>query len=143
MTADHMKTLFLDFDGVLHPTTVSEDQLFCRMPLLAEALRFSDVNIVVSSSWRNHHSYNELLALFPEQLRGAVVGVTGEPYVGGWPRYQEILNSCKANGVRDWRALDDALLEFPKDCKELILCNPNTGIDAKQVDALKQWLTNH
>ncbi len=134
------KTIFLDFDGVLHPTTVGEGQLFCRMPLLEEALRGADVDIVISSSWRHHHSYIELLEPFREHLRKMVVGVTGESFIGRFPRYQEIVNFCRANRIRDWRALDDSYLEFPKDCKELILCNPNTGIDVKQLTILKHWL---
>ncbi len=138
-----MKTIFLDFDGVLHPTTVDDDQMFCRVPLLTRALCGTDVEIVISSSWRHHHSYNELLEPFPEHLRKLVVGVTGEPFVGKWSRYQELLNYCKVNRVRDWRALDDSFLEFPEDCKELILCNPNTGIDSKQLTALKNWLMDH
>ena len=45
-----MKTIFLDFDGVLHPTTVSKDLLFCRMPLLADATKGAEPAIVISSS---------------------------------------------------------------------------------------------
>jgi hypothetical protein len=133
-----VKTLFLDFDGVLHPT--SGGQPFSRLPLLEAALSGYECDIVISSSWRHHHSLQELVEHFPATLRRSVVGTTGPPYIGKWPRYQEILNYCQANGVRDWVALDDSFLEFPSPCKELILCNPNTGIDAKQLTALKQWL---
>ncbi|MCF8169284.1 MAG: hypothetical protein K9K38_05530 [Rhodoferax sp.] len=135
-----MKTIFLDFDGVLHPTTVGADQMFCRMPLLPQTFRGTDVDIVKSSSWLHHHSIVELRSFFPEQRRRAVVGVTGEPFIGKWPRYQEILNYCNVNGIRDWRALDDSFLEFPKDSKDLILCNPNTGGSETQVNMIKRWL---
>ena len=135
-----MKTLMVDFDGVLHPT--SGGQFFSRLPLLEDALSGYECDIVISSSWRYHHSLQEWVERFPETLRRSVVGTTGPPHIGKWPRYQEILNYCKANGVSDWRALDDSFLEFPSPCKELILCNPNTGIDAKQLTALKQWLVH-
>ena len=133
-----MKTLMVDFDGVLHPTSGGE--FFSRLPLLETALSGYECEIVISSSWRHHHSLQELVEHFPASLRRSVVGVTGPPHIGKWPRHQEILNYCKANGERDWRALDDSFLEFPSPCKELILCNPNTGIDTKQLIVLKQWL---
>ena len=133
-----MKTLMVDFDGVLHPT--SGGQFFSRLTVLETALSGHECDIVISSSWRHHHSFQDLVKHFPDSLRRSVVGTTGPPHVGKLPRYQEILNYCQANGVRDWRALDDSFLEFPSPCKELILCNPNTGIDAKQLAALKQWL---
>ena len=136
----NLKTIFVDFDGVLHPT--SGVQFFSRLPLLETALSGYECDIVISSSWRHHHSLQDLLEHFPASLRRSVVGTTGPPHVGKLPRYQEILNYCQANGVRDWRALDDSFLEFPSPCKKLILCNPNTGIDTKQLIALKHWLTH-
>lgn len=136
-----VKTLLLDFDGVLHPTSATQVQLLCRLPLLEQALHGHTCEIVISSSWRHHHSFEELLQMFPAPLRGRVVAATGEPHIGKWPRYQEILNYCRLNGVRDWVALDDSFLEFPKPCKELILCNPNTGIADPQLAQLKLWLS--
>jgi hypothetical protein len=47
--------LYLDIDGVLHPTTVKD--LFCRMHLLEEALIGKDSQIIISSSWRFHHPF--------------------------------------------------------------------------------------
>jgi hypothetical protein len=60
--------LYLDFDGVLHPTTGKD--LFCRMHLLEKALTCKDCQIIISSSWRFHHPFEYLLGLFPESLRG-------------------------------------------------------------------------
>jgi hypothetical protein len=45
-------TLFLDFDGVLHPNHAQDHQLFVWAPLLADALEGCQVDIVISSSWR-------------------------------------------------------------------------------------------
>jgi hypothetical protein len=135
-----MKTLMIDFDGVLHPT--SGGPLFSRLSFLESGLLNFDCDIVISSSWRHHFSLQELLARFPETLRRSFVGTTGAPHVGKLPRYQECLNYCQANGVSDWRALDDSFLEFPSPCKQLILCDPNTGIDARQLAELKNWLMN-
>ena len=59
--------LYVNFDGVLHPTTGKD--LFCRMHLLEEALIGKDCQIIISSSCRFHHPFQYLLGLFPESLR--------------------------------------------------------------------------
>lgn len=133
------KYLYLDFDGVLHPTSGATP--FCRMPLLEAALAHMPCHIVISSSWRFHQPYDSLQSLFPTSLRHKLVGTTGEPFVGRWPRHSEILidvGKRHAHGV--WRAIDDSWLEFPKDCEELIRCNPNTGIGDREVGELTSWL---
>ena len=40
----------------------------------------------------------------------------------------------------DWRALDDARLEFPSPCPELIACDPRRGFRPDQAVALRTWL---
>ena len=132
--------LYLDFDGVLHPTTGND--LFCRMHLLEKALIGKDCQIIISSSWRFHQPFTYLLGLFPESLRGQVAGVTGDAFVGRWPRHSEILIDASNRGAQGrWRALDDSWIEFPKDCPELIRCNPNSGMGSKESAELASWLT--
>ena len=131
------KLLYLDFDGVLHPTTGKD--LFCRMHLLEEALIDKDCQIIISSSWRFHHPFEYLQSLFPESLRGQVAGVTGDAVVGRWPRHSEILIDVSKRAGR-WRALDDSWIEFPKDISELIRCNPNSGMGSKESDELASCL---
>ena len=131
--------LYLDFDGVLHPS--SGGDLFCRMHLLEEALTGKDCQIIISSSWRFHDPFEYLRGLFPESLRGQVVGVTGDAFVGRWPRYSEILKDVSKRYCQGrWRALDDSWLEFPMNCPELIRCNPNTGMSIKQSGEITSWL---
>ena len=81
--------LYVDFDGVLHPSTGKD--LFCRMHLLEGALIGKDCQIIISTSWRFHHPFKYLQSLFPESLLGQVAGVTGDAFVGRWPRHSEIL----------------------------------------------------
>ena len=132
------KLLYIDFDGVLHPTTGKD--LFCSMHLLEEALIGKDCQIIISSSWRFHHPFEYLLGLFPESLIRQVAGVTGDAFVGRWPRYSEILIDVSKRAAQGrWRALDDSWIEFPKDCPELIRCNPNVGMGSKESDELKRW----
>ena len=55
-----MKLLFLDFDGVLHPSSPGKEPLFLKASLLSMALYDIDVPIIISSSWRFTHSMKEL-----------------------------------------------------------------------------------
>ena len=134
------KLLFLDFDGVLHPTHFAGEDPFNRAHLLEESLAGSDLGIVISSSWRFTHSLEKLQKLLPGSISNLIVGVTGNPVIGKHPRYQEIQNFLQTHGVSSWRALDDSYWEFPSPCPELIRCNPNTGISEKQIQELRQWM---
>jgi hypothetical protein len=131
------RLLYLDFDGVLHPTTGKD--LFSRMHLLEEALIGKDCQIIISSSWRFHHPFEYLQSLLPESLRGQVAGVTGGAFVGRWPRHSEILIDVSKLSGR-WRALDGSWIEFPKGCPALIRCNPNSGMGSKDSAERRSWL---
>jgi len=134
------KIIFLDFDGVLHKTTSSEDQLFNKLDLLAEVMQTNPCSIVVSSSWRFHHDISKLKE-YLRPISKLIIGTTGEPFIGKFPRYNEIKEYVLKNSpLANWRALDDSFLEFPKDCIELILCNGKTGLTEKEAITLSYWL---
>ena len=128
------KVVYLDFDGVLHPSSPVMDGLFSRSYLLEPLFENSDASIVISSSWRFTHSLEQLQAKLPSHLAQRVIGITGDAVIGKHARYQEIMNHVRQlePGTR-WCALDDSYWEFPTSCKELIRCNPNTGIGVKEV----------
>ena len=135
------KILFLDFDGVLHPSLAAADQYFCRMPLLEQALGSGFCEIVISSSWRFHHSFDKLRGQFPDSIKGLVVGRTGEAVIGQrYARHQEIAEYLATRPIADWRALDDSAFEFPEKCAQLILCNASVGFAETQEAALGAWL---
>lgn len=135
------KLLFLDFDGVLHPTHFAGEDPFNKVGLLEAALNDVALGIVVSSSWRFTHSIEKLQKILPSTISNLIVGATGAPVVGAHPRFNEIQAYIHSYGPSDWRALDDSYWEFPKPCPELIRCNPNTGISEKQILELRQWLS--
>ena len=136
-----MKMLFLDFDGVLHPSSLGADPLFSKASLLSMALYDIDVPIVISSSWRFTHSLKELKEKLPSEIAKKVVDVTGAAVIGKHPRYNEILNYLSVQkGAIDWRALDDSYWEFPSLCAQLIRCNSNTGINIREVNAVTDWI---
>ena len=133
------KVLFRDFDGVLHPTSHGS-ALFSQMNLLEEAIGNESCQIVISSSWRFHMDLERLRGQFSKGLQERILGVTGEPYIGSYARFHEINTFVQAQGIDDWRALDDAFCEFPKGCDQLIRCNPNTGMSLVEVNLIKSWL---
>lgn len=134
------KTLFLDFDGVLHATLSAEDEYFNRASEVDAAIGSLDLDIVVSSSWRFHDSMLELIRPLPRRLRDRIVGATGPAVMGKHARWHEIRAYCERHRVIDWRALDDAWFGFPPDCPHLLLCDGATGVGPEQLDALKRWL---
>ena len=136
------QVVYLDFDGVLHPSSPVMDGLFCRSHLLEPVFEKTNLRIVISSSWRFTHSLEQLQAKLPSHLAQHVIGMTGDAVIGKHARYQEIMNHVRQlEPGTAWRALDDSYWEFPNACKELIRCNPNTGIGPKEVAQLKTWLT--
>jgi hypothetical protein len=109
------KILFVDFDGVLHPTSASEEERFSSAHLLEAVWPAAGCDIVISSSWRNFYPFTALVAHFPPTLRNSVIGITGRQYIGPWARYQEIKAYLASyRPLAEWRALDDAWNEFPE-----------------------------
>lgn len=133
---DQPLVLFLDFDGVLHPAGVREDSYLVDLPNLAEVLRrfTGAVQVVVSSTWREYESLDQLRGYFPQDLQRLVVGVT--PLLPGQNRQAE----CQA-WLRDhapqahWLAVDDDAGEFEPDCQNLFLV-PKTGLEPAVAHAL-------
>jgi len=135
--------LFVDFDGVLHPANapVGADTDFCCLPLLEDWLRqYMQVNIVISSSWRELMTIEKLRKLFSEDIRHRVVDVCPN-----LPREKEFefirhaeilawLENSQHQGP--WLALDDAAHLFPPSCKELIVCQRDIGIDTHVIEVL-------
>jgi hypothetical protein len=132
--------LMLDFDGVLHPTLADPNAQFRLAPMLADAIRPYQCQIVISSSWRFHVSSQELLTRLPETIAARVIGTTGEAYVGKHARYVEITRWVAQQGGCQWRALDDSHFEFPTPCPQLICCPGGTGVGQAQIDLLVRWL---
>jgi len=134
------KVLFLDFDGVLHPTTHGS-ALLCQLPLLESALEGRDYSMVISSSWRFHMEMEDLEKHFSFSVQNKIVGVTGDAYIGAYARFHEINAYAMQNGITNWRALDDSYWEFPQGCSQLIRCNPNSGLTQREVKTLIEWLS--
>jgi hypothetical protein len=98
--------------------------------------------IVISSSWRFSYNLDEMKDKLPKAISKNVIGVTGDAYIGPYPRFNEIQEYLlsRNKSLYGWRALDDSKIEFPNGCTDLILCDPNTGLASKQIQELKKWL---
>jgi hypothetical protein len=139
--------VFLDFDGVLHPGSSSRDEHFMCLPRFEGVIRkFTNVRIVISSSWRYYYSLEQLKANFSNDIRPRIAGFT--PLLeGDMPRirHDEIQHYLArlAAPPGSWIAVDDAILEFPKGFRNLILCDPNVGFDHRAAIRLQTWLEDN
>lgn len=154
-----MKTLFIDFDGVLHDGLAAEDaagldlndllqhsRCFVWVQDLANVLHGHDVELVVHSNWRLTGAITEdHLRHFLGPMAGRYCGTT--PAIKSlnlWPtqRWESIRQYVGENDVTEFRILDDAHHEFPKALPELIICDPATGVSAPAVRVqLNEWLS--
>lgn len=133
-------TLYLDFDGVLHPGSAQPEERFSRRQLLIEALDGFELNIVVSSSWRFHYTLDRIRSLLGLSLGARVTDITGEAVMGAYSRWREIERHAMFERIRNFKALDDSEYLFPPDCGALILCDGSRGIGEAQAKDLRRWL---
>ncbi len=147
--------LFLDFDGVLHPLgCVTEKQLFSRLPLLERFLLDEAPcwQVVISSSWRQNFTLDQLLDVFSPDLRSRIIGSTPADddrslhktwgsQARLYPREIQIRHFLAQRGLsgEDWVALDD-MKEWFRDAEtndHLILCNPQEGLSESDLARLR------
>jgi hypothetical protein len=130
----------LDFDGVLHPEPCYDvDRYFIFLPRLESVLReFSNVKIVISSTWRESHSLSELKKYFSPDIAELIIGVT--PHwqdipeiveVIGYQRHAEIEAWIRQSSAQweNWVAIDDKPYLFKPFLNNLLKTNSLTGFD--------------
>lgn len=137
------RILFLDFDGVLHPDGIAR---FSKLELFAEYLsKMPEVEIVVSSTWREDHTLQELKNYFPAPVRDQIIGVTpsledGYECGGRQREIQAYLDVAGLHGDNcSWVALDDMQLFFDEGWPHLIATDPSQGFSDGNGDALLEW----
>lgn len=143
--------LFLDFDGVLHPAVCYDAALLLsKLPLLEGVLRRRpNVDVVVSSTWRETRALDELRSLFSADIAARVVGVTphwrdiqDEATYGTYVRQAEIEVWLRDAGRawEQWLAIDDQRHLFRPFCKNLFRTNPASGLTETDCILLAQGL---
>lgn len=135
-----MRVIFLDFDGVLHPAGGPPGTAlpFEWLTLLEQLLEpWPDVLLAVHSTWRYHHT--------PDELR-ELLGPLGTRFIGAMPRgprAESVLWFLHSNpAITKHLVLDDAPAEFPADFPgTLVLCEPLLGLSSPVVKArIRTWL---
>ncbi len=136
------KTLFLDFDGVLHPLGSDKSDNFKCCSYLESSLADIPCEIVISSNWRIKNSVEYMISILPENIGKRVIGITQIIPPQKFKRYREISLFISANHLEkdNWIAVDDMFWEFPKSCTNLVICNPNQGLSLKEKNKITNWL---
>ncbi len=147
-----MLILFLDFDGVLHPADATPDQFFCYLPALEDTLRpFDEVELVLSTLWREERSLDALIEHFAPDIRPRILGATPqlpacELERGHRQREIEAWLAMHRPGG-DWLALDDRQENFDADCPHLLWVpragSLAPGLNPQLLSALALRLAEH
>lgn len=160
--------LFLDFDGVLHPdsaywhpghgivlnVTELPDEykyanLFCYADALAAALEdFSQVRIVLSTSWVSAIGYSRSRVRLPDALRRRVFSATYHSrHTPRWnyqSRFQQIMENVRYNRFGEcWVAVDNDDTDWPDELRgHFVHTDDNRGIaDPVALERLREILS--
>ena len=147
-------TLFLDFDGVTHPDRARPERQFEAVPLIEKVLRqHPEVELVLSTSWRETYPLDELRYLFSIDISERIVGMT--PIYSGdrpWPalpferaqktRHAECQMWLYQNRSLEhpWIAVDDRPWWFDPECKNVFAVDLNTGFTVADQEPLSQMI---
>lgn len=148
-----MKTvLFLDFDGVTHPEPCFDAQAFCCLHLIEAVLRdHPGVEVVISSSWRDHHPLDELRGFFSADIGLRVVGVTpsikvpDSSWLPGQVSKFERQWECESwlrqhRPGAPWVAIDDRPYWFEPNCSNLLVTARDVGFRLDHAAELDRML---
>jgi len=153
--------LYLDFDGVLHDADVYTSptrgiymntpnrRLFEWMPILECLLApYSDIGIVLSTSWTLSIGQDEALKYLSPELQRRVVGITYDSkemskldFAGNYRGVQVVCDVFRRKPTR-WIAIDDDAEGWPKQFDaHLIQTNPRLGLNCPVVqERISAWL---
>lgn len=130
--------VFVDFDGVFHPTGACTwlpgdvqphfVQPFRWWPQFRDALRplDKDVVLVAHTTWRLQWEHDaELFAWLPEQMRAKMVGCTPRTHCA---RAASIEAYVHAKQLKHYVVIDDEPDAFAPGYERLVVCDPARGI---------------
>lgn len=155
-------TLYLDFDGVLHPDEVyrhkdgtifiknvpgMEASLFMWADELAQRIANRDIQVVLATSWVKVLGFQRAMARLPERI---AITVAGSTYHSSqrqdwehYTRYQQIQQHATRHRIQTWLALDNDVKEWAQGAQHhLCACDDITGISL-QWPKLQAWLDQY
>ena len=136
------RLLFLDFDGVLRrrtsPLYELDRDLVGNLEAVLRAL--PDVEVVITSSWREAFSLDEIRSRFSPDIGARIVGVTPSSRSrDGFYRHREVSAYLKSAAATRWVALDDDREHYPPEAP-VLLVDPEVGLDAAMAAELARRL---
>lgn len=134
--------VFLDFDGVTHPITGTPMFIPQCMSALSTALKSIDLELVVSSSWRETKSFDELkeiLSPLGKKVQG-ITPVIDDPFLKN-VRYYEVLDYLKESKQENlgWIAIDDCRGFYPDEAP-VYWTDIKTGFTEKDIAPLVEMI---
>jgi len=143
--------LFLDFDGVLHPRyengPVPVEAAFCHLPRFEAVMHdFPEVQIVISSTWREQFSLDKLRTWFSADIAARIVGATPivpADHPGSLERRESEIVAWLVEQGRSsepWLALDDSTWQFRYCRDHLVACTSYVGLDGRAEARLRAAL---
>jgi hypothetical protein len=145
--------LFLDFDGVTHPEPSRKADEFCALPLIEDVLRAcTNVEVVISSSWRTVFNLEQLRGFFSVDLAQRVVGVTpsSKSTSDAWLPSSSVVYErefeCESwmrqnrEWGTPWLAIDDRPHWFRPDCTDLLLTSSKVGFRQSDQATLREMI---
>lgn len=104
-----------DFDGCMHragPDKIMFEHIDAFVSILPE---YANVEVVISSSWREEQSFDEMRSYFADDVQHQIIDVTP--------------------------VLDDDAGGFPASWPLLLLCDPSRGFDVEKQGDLRRMLS--
>ena len=130
--------LFLDFDGVLHPGVRPFPEPDC-IAALTEAVSGLELDMVVSSSWREQFTLDELRGFLGPILGPRLIAVTpviDDPFLHH-VRYHEVRQYLDGlQTIPPWIAIDDTRGFYPADAP-VYWTDPNMGFKEHDIDPFR------
>jgi hypothetical protein len=132
--------LFLDFDGVLRRADSPKYRFDgdC-LELFQQTVRaLEDIEIVVSSSWKDAFSMSEIKGHFAPDIAKRIIGVTPSLLrIEEYPRHREVLAFLRRQGweQRRWLAIDDDPDNYGPGAN-VVLTEPTKGFDQLAAESL-------
>lgn len=155
-------TIYLDFDGVLHPDEVyrrrdgsifvrnvpgMDAALFMWAAGLEERICNRDVQVVLATSWVKVLGFQRAVARLPTGIASKVVGSTYHSSQrqdwDQYSRYQQIQRHATRHRIQTWLALDNDVKDWSIKAEDhLCACDDITGISLQWL-ALEAWLNQY
>lgn len=143
-------TIFLDFDGVLHPDRAymgregpflkGAGHLFMWAPTLEKTLDdFPHCKIILSTSWVRVLGFKRSCKYLPDAVRRRVIGATWHSALArdaelkSWwdsaTRYEQICRYVAGAKLENWISIDDDVAGWPDEARfRLVSCDPEQGL---------------